>query len=260
MSPQGAPGGGPARNQPGRPGPSRSGGPHRYQPKRGRLAPLPGAATLVSLAWQLRSDPPDVTTDETEAVLTRSPGGSGAVVEIGGKRATATGFTPEDDRTLQHLFASTQARLAIVLFLDIHPDGSRGPRLDLNVYAYQKGPTGTPLAIGVADKEFTRIYRAAGEQPGRRPPEWTLSWLTERLVLPPLPGSPPGTPGRLQLLALDGDLARAEPKRLRYRLLHTAARLTRGQRRRWLRIPSTWPWANQLTTAFGRIAAIPAPG
>jgi tetratricopeptide (TPR) repeat protein len=32
----------------------------------------------------------------------------------------------------------------------------------------------------------------------------------------------------LQILALDGDLAKAEPKRLRYRLLHTAARLTRG--------------------------------
>jgi Transposase DDE domain group 1 len=64
----------------------------------------------------------------------------------------------------------------------------------------------------------------------------------------------------LQLLALDGDLARAEPKRLRYRILHTAARLTRGQRRRWLRIPTTWPWATQITAAFNRIAAIPAPG
>src|SRR6266511_3567106 len=53
----------------------------------------------------------------------------------------------------------------------------------------------------------------------------------------------------LQLLALDGDLAKAEPRRLRYRLLHTAARVTRGQRRRWLRIPATWPWANQLTAA-----------
>jgi hypothetical protein len=41
----------------------------------------------------------------------------------------------------------------------------------------------------------------------------------------------------LQILALDGDLAAAEPKRLRYRMLHTAARLVRGQRRRWLRIP-----------------------
>jgi hypothetical protein len=64
----------------------------------------------------------------------------------------------------------------------------------------------------------------------------------------------------LQLLALHGDLARAEPKRLRYRLLHTAARLVRGQRRRRLRIPATWPWADQITAAFTRIAAIPAPG
>ena len=64
----------------------------------------------------------------------------------------------------------------------------------------------------------------------------------------------------LQLHALDGDLALAEPKRLRYRLLHTAARLVRGQRRRRLRIPATWPWAKQITTAFTRIAAIPAPG
>jgi hypothetical protein len=64
----------------------------------------------------------------------------------------------------------------------------------------------------------------------------------------------------LQILALDGELALAEPKRLRYRLLHTAARLVRGQRRRRLRIPSTWPWAEQITAAFTRIAAIPAPG
>jgi hypothetical protein len=64
----------------------------------------------------------------------------------------------------------------------------------------------------------------------------------------------------LQIHALDGDLAKAEPKRLRYRVLHTAARLTRGQRRRRLRIPSTWPWAEQIIAAFTRIAAIPAPG
>jgi hypothetical protein len=64
----------------------------------------------------------------------------------------------------------------------------------------------------------------------------------------------------LQLFALDSDLALAEPKRLRYRVLHTAARLVRGQRRRYLRIPSTWPWATQITAAFSRIAAIPAPG
>ena len=46
-----------------------------------------------------------------------------------------------------------------------------------------------------------------------------------------------------QHLLLSGDLAKAEPKTLRYRLLHVAARLTRGQRRLWLRIQRTWPWA-----------------
>lgn len=64
----------------------------------------------------------------------------------------------------------------------------------------------------------------------------------------------------LQHVALTGDLARAEPKALRYRVLHTAARLIHGQRRRHLRIPTTWPWAEQITAAFHRIAAIPAPG
>lgn len=63
----------------------------------------------------------------------------------------------------------------------------------------------------------------------------------------------------LRHLTLDGDLARAEPKTLRYRLLHTAARITRGQRQRWLNIPPTWPWANQLATAFDRVLALPAP-
>jgi hypothetical protein len=55
-------------------------------------------------------------------------------------------------------------------------------------------------------------------------------------------------------------LSPLEPKRLRYRILHTAARLVRGQRLRWLRIPATWPWAEHITAAFTRIAAIPVPG
>jgi hypothetical protein len=39
----------------------------------------------------------------------------------------------------------------------------------------------------------------------------------------------------LRLIALDGTLARAEPKTLRYRVLHAGARLTRGGRRRILK-------------------------
>ncbi len=44
------------------------------------------------------------------------------------------------------------------------------------------------------------------------------------------------------LLTDQPDLARAEPKTLRYRLLHLAARLSRGQRRLRLRIQRSWPW------------------
>jgi hypothetical protein len=61
----------------------------------------------------------------------------------------------------------------------------------------------------------------------------------------------------LKLLALDGDLARAEPKTLRYRVLHAAARLVRGGRRGCLKIAATWPWADPIVTAWQRVQAIP---
>jgi hypothetical protein len=63
----------------------------------------------------------------------------------------------------------------------------------------------------------------------------------------------------LRLLALDRDLARAEPKTLRYRILHAAARLVRGGRRRRLKIQASWPWAGAITTAWQRIVALPQP-
>jgi hypothetical protein len=62
-----------------------------------------------------------------------------------------------------------------------------------------------------------------------------------------------------QHLLLDGDLAPAEPKTLRYRLLHVAARITRSARRTRLRIAQGWPWAQTLVTAFDRLAALPQP-
>jgi hypothetical protein len=63
----------------------------------------------------------------------------------------------------------------------------------------------------------------------------------------------------LRLLALTGDLAAAEPKTLRFRMLHVPARLSRGGRRRRLRLPRHWPWAGQILEAFHRIMIIPAP-
>jgi hypothetical protein len=63
----------------------------------------------------------------------------------------------------------------------------------------------------------------------------------------------------LRMLALPDTLKACEPKALRYRLLHVPARLTRGGRRRRLRLPATWPWAAQIKTVFDTVAAIPAP-
>lgn len=62
-----------------------------------------------------------------------------------------------------------------------------------------------------------------------------------------------------QALALDGELAVCEPKTLRYRLLHTAARLAFHARRATLRLQRNWPWAHQLANAFARLAALPPP-
>jgi len=56
------------------------------------------------------------------------------------------------------------------------------------------------------------------------------AWLTASLIAATLLAW-------LQLLALPGDLAKAEPKTLR--ILHAAGRLVRGGRRRRLKIPAT---------------------
>jgi Transposase DDE domain group 1 len=61
-----------------------------------------------------------------------------------------------------------------------------------------------------------------------------------------------------QTLLLDGDLARCEPKRLRYRLFHVAARITRTGRRVILHLPRAWPWRHALRGAFARLRALPA--
>ena len=62
-----------------------------------------------------------------------------------------------------------------------------------------------------------------------------------------------------QRLLLTGELAQAEPKRLRYRLLHIAARLGSHARTATLRLPTSWPWAEQLAAAFKRVNALPQP-
>lgn len=58
------------------------------------------------------------------------------------------------------------------------------------------------------------------------------------------------------LLCLDGELARAEPRRLRYCLLHAAGVIVRGGRRLRLRLAASWPWSATLVSAFARARAL----
>ncbi len=51
------------------------------------------------------------------------------------------------------------------------------------------------------------------------------------------------------------ELARCEINTFRYRVLHTAARITWGSRQFWLRIDATWRWATAIATAWHRIRA-----
>ena len=63
-----------------------------------------------------------------------------------------------------------------------------------------------------------------------------------------------------QQLLLDGEHRIAEPKRLRYRILHVAGQITRHARRATLHLPADWPWAAATLRAFKRLEALPAYG
>ena len=61
-----------------------------------------------------------------------------------------------------------------------------------------------------------------------------------------------------KLICLTGELAKAEPKRLRQRLLHVAAKLVRHGRRTQLKLDRDWPWSGALAAAFQRMRSTPA--
>jgi Transposase DDE domain group 1 len=61
-----------------------------------------------------------------------------------------------------------------------------------------------------------------------------------------------------QALVLEGELSKAEPKRLRPRLLHVGARLAFSGRRGKLHLPPAWPWTEALKAAFEKLKTLPA--
>ena len=60
----------------------------------------------------------------------------------------------------------------------------------------------------------------------------------------------------LRHLALDGELARASTKTLRFRVLSAPARLITHARQRVLKIPPGWTWSGDLATAWDRLQAL----
>ena len=61
----------------------------------------------------------------------------------------------------------------------------------------------------------------------------------------------------LRLIALDGDLAKAEPKNLRYRILHAAAKLVPRWPPSAAENPCHLALADDMATAWARITALP---
>jgi hypothetical protein len=59
-----------------------------------------------------------------------------------------------------------------------------------------------------------------------------------------------------QGLCLKGKLATAEPKGLRFMVLHMAGRLVRGGGATNLRLEADWPWAQELVRAFAMLRGL----
>jgi hypothetical protein len=138
-----------------------------------------------------------------------------------------------------------------------HEDGYRYQLWVTNLPATIKGWRGQNAYIDAAHRVHARVEdcirtgKATGI--GRFPShdfKFNQAWLTAAMMAQILFAW-------LKLLALDGDLAKAEPKTLRYKVLHAAARLVRGGRRRRWKFPASWPWTEAITRAWQRIRALP---
>jgi Transposase DDE domain group 1 len=136
-------------------------------------------------------------------------------------------------------------------------DGWRYTLWTTNLPPQTRGWRGQPAYIDAAHRVHARVEDAirTGKDTGiGKFPSQSLAmnkaWMSAALIAATLLAW-------LKLLALDGRLARAEPKTLRYRVLHAAGRLVRSGRRQLLKISATWPWAADITAAWDRISALP---
>ena len=138
-------------------------------------------------------------------------------------------------------------------------DGWRYSLWVTNLPAHLRGWRASPAYIDAAHRVHARVedcvrtgkHTGIGKFPSQA---FALNqaWLAVALIATTLLAW-------LRLLALDSSLAKAEPKTLRYRILHAAGRLVHGGRKRRLKISATWPWAPAIVTAWHKITALPHP-
>jgi hypothetical protein len=140
-----------------------------------------------------------------------------------------------------------------------HEDGYRYRLWVTNLPATTKGWRGQAAYIDAAHRGHARVEDAirTGKQTGisRFPSHdytFNQAWLTAAMIAQILLAW-------LKLLALDGHLAKAEPKTLRYRVLHAAARLVRGGRRAAGRSPRTGPGPRRSRGPGSGSAPCPTP-
>ena len=132
-------------------------------------------------------------------------------------------------------------------------------------YRYQAFTTNTargqPASLKVRHRAHARVEdrirtgkdTGPGHPPSRHP-HINGVWLELALIAADLLAL-----AQSMLLTDQAELHRAEPKTLRYRLPHIAARITRGQRKVLLRLAEHWPWAPALAKASTRLRQIPLP-
>jgi hypothetical protein len=155
------------------------------------------------------------------------------------------------------------ARLRVFVRRRRLPPGQQHTLFDLDGYAYSAFATNTASGMSIQLLDARHRGHARVEDDVRTTKDTGLAhlpshsfavnqaWCTAVSIAVDL----------LAWLRLLGppQLARCEPATLRYRVLHVPARLTHGQRRRWLRLPAGWPWARAIAEVIATIRAIPLP-
>lgn len=116
--------------------------------------------------------------------------------------------------------------------------GAAGPRLE------SPKPRAPPAAPGIRDDRDTGRAKLPVKQFALNEVWVEIVTLAHDLIV------------WTQALCLDDELAAAEPKRLRHRLIHVAARLAFSGRQGKLHLPTAWPWTHALIAAFKKLRTL----